>query len=72
MEPEKAGIVNKATATADAMSTTPRGVLSRRPQGMFLSTAMTAPSPNIHPTLPMPTTNISSMSDQQHPTQKSP
>ena len=72
MESETTGSVNAAKATADAMSTTPKGALSRRPQGMFLSTAMTAPSANIHPTLPMPTTNISSISDQQHPRQKSP
>ena len=42
------------------------------PQGMFFSTAITVPKANIQPKLPMPTTNISSINDQQQPTQNSP
>ncbi len=39
---------------------------------MFFSTAMIAPSTSIQPTLPVPTANISSISAQQQPTQKTP
>jgi len=39
---------------------------------MFFSTAITAPSTSIQPMLPTPTPNISNISDQQQPTQKSP
>jgi hypothetical protein len=51
---------------------TPSGALSRRPQETFFSMAMTAPSASIQPTLPVPTTNISSMIAQQQPTQNIP
>jgi len=50
----------------------PSGVLIFFPQGMFFSTAITVPKANIQPKLPMPTTNISSINDQQQPTQNSP
>src|ERR1700757_4979089 len=49
----------------------PIGGLSRRPQGKFFSSAITAPRSSIHARLPVPTRNISSISDQQQPTQKS-
>jgi len=39
---------------------------------MFFSTAMTAPSASIQPTPPVPTTNISSIIAQQHPTRSAP
>jgi hypothetical protein len=50
----------------------PSGALIFFPHGMFFSTAITAPNASIQPRLPTPTTNISSISDQQHPTQNSP
>ncbi len=52
-----------------ASRASPSGALSRRPQGRFYSTALTAASSSIQPTLPMPTTNIKSISAQQQPTQ---
>src|SRR3712207_7331703 len=46
----------------------PYTTLSRsRPQGMFFSTAITAPSTSIQPRLPTPRANISSINDQQQP-----
>ena len=50
----------------------PSGALIFFPHGMFFSTAITAPNASIQPTLPTPTTNISNIRDQQHPTQNSP
>ena len=47
----------------------PSGVLSLAPIGWFFSSAITAPSTSIQPMLPVPTTNITSMSAQQQPTQ---
>src|SRR5262249_27217788 len=58
--------------TAPASRTAPSGALKRRPHGMFFSSAITTPSSSIQIRLPVPTTNISSISDQQHPTQKRP
>ena len=53
-------------------SPSPSGALNRRPQGAFFSSAIAAPSIIIQPTLPGPTTNISSMIAQQQPTQNGP
>jgi hypothetical protein len=39
---------------------------------VFFSTAMTAASPSIHGRLASPTTNMISMSVQQHPTHEAP
>ena len=61
-----------AMVTPDATRTTPNGLLNWRPQGMFLSMAMTDPSTSIQPTLPAPTPNIRSINDQQQPRQKMP
>jgi hypothetical protein len=46
-------------------SARPSGALRRRPQGRFFSAAMIAPSSSIKPMLPMPTTNIRSISAEQ-------
>ena len=63
-----------ATTTAPAAPISPRpiGSRSRVPPGRFFSAAISAASASIQPTLPMPTTNISSISAQQQPTQKTP
>jgi prophage maintenance system killer protein len=61
-----------ANAPAAASRMPPRGRLSRPPHLVFFFSAITAPSSSIQPRLAVPTTNISSMIAQQHPTQKSP
>ena len=61
----RAGAPGRAAAT-------PTGALSRRPHGRFFSAAMTSPSASIQPTLPVPTTNMISISAQQQPTQNAP
>ena len=53
-------------------SPSPSGVRRRRPQGRFFSAAMTAASTSIQPRLPVPTTNMRSISAQQQPTQNRP
>src|SRR5437870_1743154 len=50
----------------------PSGALRLLPQLAFFSTAITPPSSSIQPRLPTPKANISSMIDQQQPTQKTP
>ena len=60
------------TIAAQLNKAKPSGWLSCRPQGAFFSNAMIAPSTSMYPTLPVPTTNISSMIAQQHPTQNAP
>ena len=52
--------------------TTPSGLLSCRPQLIFFSIAISVPSASIHPILPAPKGNISSIRAQQHPMQKIP
>jgi len=51
---------------------TPSGTLIFFPQGMFFSTPITTASASIQPRFPTPTANITSINDQQHPTQNSP
>ncbi len=51
---------------------TPSGALRRRPQGMFLSTAITAPSTSIQAIFATPTANINNIKPQQQPMQKIP
>lgn len=58
--------------TPQPIRAAPSGALIALPQGTFFSTAMTAPSTSIQPTLPVPTANISNIRAQQQPTQKTP
>ncbi len=65
-------VASRTSVSPHPSRTTPSGVLSRRPQGMFFSTAITIPSTSIHPIFPIPMANISSIKDQQQPIQKIP
>src|SRR5208283_394244 len=62
----------RAIPTAPASRSHPKGVLRRRPHGRFFSNAITAPSSSIQIRLPVPTRNITAISDQQQPTQNKP
>ena len=68
----QAPMLATVTITAPARSAQPSGRLNHRPRVAFFSIAITAPKASIQPTLPVPTTNISSMTAQQHPTQNMP
>ena len=61
------------TIPADHTSNaTPSGLPMNFPKRKFFSAAMIAPSASIQPTLPVPIANISNMSAQQQPMQKTP
>ena len=60
------------SAMADAINAAPSGARRRFPAARFFSAAITAASASIHPMLPVPTTNISSINAQQQPMQNSP
>jgi hypothetical protein len=57
-------------AAPHAISPTRAACAAAAPHGRFFSAAITAASASIQPMLPMPTTNITSISAQQQPTQK--
>src|SRR5262245_16486706 len=61
-----------SNTTPQTNSTTPTGALKRLPQETFFSIAITDARTNIQARLPAPTTNMSSISAQQHPTQYRP
>ena len=66
------GVRDDDRGRAQPSRPSPSGVRRRRPHGRFFSAAISAASTSIQPRLPVPTTNIRSISAQQQPTQKTP
>jgi hypothetical protein len=62
-------IARRTSIPATVSRALPSGADSRRPHEWFFSVAITSPSRSIQPRFPVPTTNMSSMSSQQQPTQ---
>jgi len=61
-------VVPTATATAAVSKIHPKGALRRCPHGRFFSSAITPPSSSIRIRLPIPTKNISAISNRRRTT----